>query len=156
VTSCLCCSYTVSCTEVTEQHSDVTYVYCCSGCWWADRQHIMHISISLYHWRTLFTVSRQPEQMLTVCALFAIIVWVSPYPDIGSKIGYPDFQISINNPSPGVSCCPTALHCFYLSDSFCCLLHGFLNTHPFTHSWCDTARHRPDTFTGRCRRAVKK
>ena len=42
---CLCCSYI----EVTEQHSDVTDVCCCSGHWWAESQHIMFHCIHCVH-----------------------------------------------------------------------------------------------------------
>jgi len=50
----------------------------------------------------------------------------------------------------------TALHCFYLSDSFCCLLHGFLTRHLLLHWWCDIARHRVGTSIGRRRDELKR
>ena len=39
---CLCCSYT----QVTQQHSDVTHVCCCSSRWRAQMQRIMFHYIS--------------------------------------------------------------------------------------------------------------
>ena len=66
------------------------------GCWRAERQRI------IFHFINGRLSSRCPgsqrtAQTLTVCAPFSIIVWVFSYPDIGSKIRYPDFRISINN-----------------------------------------------------------
>ena len=65
------------------------------GRWPAERQRI----ISFYQWTNLFTVSRQPAHSTDPVRLhsFSIIVWLFSYPDIGSKMRYPDFRISINN-----------------------------------------------------------
>jgi len=84
-----------SCTKVTEQQSNGTDVCCCSGRSLAGGEAAYHIS--LHQQTTLFTVSRQS---LTVCTPFSIIVRVFSYPDIGSKVRYPDFRISINNTRP--------------------------------------------------------
>jgi len=81
-----------SCTKVTEQQTDGTDVCRCSGRSPADGEAAYHIS--LYQWTTLFTVSRQPAHCADHDCLrsFSIIVWVFSYPDIGSKIRYPDID----------------------------------------------------------------
>jgi len=107
---CLCCSYT----QVTEQHSDVC---CCSGHWWAVRHRIMFHCIN---WRLSPLCPGRQHRPWTVCTLFLIIVWVFPYPDIWAKIGYPDFQILINNPTVDsvVLLCTCALHKCVNSSQF--------------------------------------
>ena len=64
-------------------------------------------------------VRGQAMHTLTVCAPFLpflIVVCVFPYPDIGAKIRFLDFWISINNPSIGAfPCdCPQHVHTTFL------------------------------------------
>jgi len=65
------------------------------GRWWAERQRI------IFHFINGRISSRCPGSQRTadpVCLhSFSIIVRLFSYPDIASKMRYPDFRISINN-----------------------------------------------------------
>jgi len=101
------------CTKVTEQQSGGTDVCCCSsGRWRAERQRIIFHSISGWL-SSRCPGSQRTAQTLTVCAPFSIIIWIFSYPDIGSKIRYPEFWISINNTN-----CTVAFKCFYYTMKF--------------------------------------
>jgi len=132
-------------------HSDVTDVRCCSGRW---RQRGI---VSCF--MTRCTVSRQAAQTLTVCAPFSIIVlWVFPYPDIGAKIWYPDFWISINNPTPELKLHGFSLTRKYLSQCMSLTVAAVAATmftdSPLLH-WCQqTTFNQWTSYCGICRIAM--
>ena len=74
---------------------------CCSGRWRAERQQGYHVL--LHQWTALHCVKAGGADPDCLRSIFDYGMGIYPYLDIGSKIRYPDFQISINNPTTGQS-----------------------------------------------------
>jgi len=85
----------------------------------------------------------------------AIWLWNTPPVDI-CQLSADSFKTHLNSfrfiwAPDYVLFLSSALHCFYPKLLCIGLLHGFLDTHLLTHSWCDIARNRVGTVIGRWR-----